>query len=346
MEKRVFVRIPQINGAPGFDNCANTRELHVMLAPGAHIKKITTRGLKVLTSDKILEFRFSNQVEQYIVIILVETRPKAMEIARLALPLAWFPTNIYVNETFPMRPLVPEIAPLIACVDVHISDNGMPPFTAAPGDMLVVPAYREFSNTPIKIHSQPKILGHPTKYRKRCSSVQLSEKPIFEELATDTLSEDSPGSESYSGDEDPNDMTQEEQDIIGRPFHLKKYSPPVLTDEECVKAKPRKAKYPPTGSMSSFKIEVKGSQTDKTEKKHHHHHHNHDDDNKRKKKARRNSDSSENKPATHHIWKLVSGKMKKPPSNYENLSQQRQKLTTSIGADTTSQENMLLDPSE
>jgi hypothetical protein len=64
-----------------------------------------------------------------------------VELARLVLPLEWFPPDKVVSYVYPMiTRRAQETAPMIA-LDIHISSGATRPFIAPEGQMRVVPAW-------------------------------------------------------------------------------------------------------------------------------------------------------------------------------------------------------------
>jgi hypothetical protein len=63
-----------------------------------------------------------------------------VEIARVILPLSWFPPNALVSYPFPLITHRAEGAPMVL-IDVHLSEGKAAPFSAPPGRLRVAPSW-------------------------------------------------------------------------------------------------------------------------------------------------------------------------------------------------------------
>lgn len=115
-------------------------------------------GMTTLTcSSSTWNFGYTDRKECSICFAIFETKPAKKELARLTLPLKWFQVNTRVTEAFPCRMCLVEYAdnPIMISVVIHLSENGELPFQAAPGKLLVKPAWK----LPPRVFEQP----HPKK---------------------------------------------------------------------------------------------------------------------------------------------------------------------------------------
>jgi hypothetical protein len=65
----------------------------------------------------------------------------AAEVARLVLPLMWFPVNRIVTYPFPMITRRPDVEVPMVLLDVHLSNGKTSAFACAPGKLRVVPTW-------------------------------------------------------------------------------------------------------------------------------------------------------------------------------------------------------------
>lgn len=65
---------------------------------------------------------------------------------QLTIPLEWLPTDVVINQYFPMRNAIHQDQPIYAFLRIHITTDGKPPFDAPEGQMLVTPKWRTLSD--------------------------------------------------------------------------------------------------------------------------------------------------------------------------------------------------------
>ena len=90
----------------------------------------------------VTAFRFASREKAQLCFIVSEvlSTKKEVELARLVLPMTWFPMNRVVTAVFPLagKKKTPVIMML---VEVHLADDGSEPFDAPAGKLLVAPTW-------------------------------------------------------------------------------------------------------------------------------------------------------------------------------------------------------------
>ena len=71
------------------------------------------------------------------------------DIARVTLPLSWFPKDQVVTQWFPLKPVKPGTGDLLVLCEIHLCFNGSPEFQAPPGSMLVKPCWQVPAGLPV-----------------------------------------------------------------------------------------------------------------------------------------------------------------------------------------------------
>jgi hypothetical protein len=67
---------------------------------------------------------------------------KPQEVARGSLPLEWFPSDQVVEDWFPLKTIPEYPNGLMVLIQIHIVKRfALPPFSAPPGRLLVLPAW-------------------------------------------------------------------------------------------------------------------------------------------------------------------------------------------------------------
>jgi hypothetical protein len=98
-----------------------------LLPDGANLECRTTWALEYGSTTSSICF-----------VLLAVPQGSPIEVARVTLPIDWFPPNTVVKATFPMRLRNRLLASEIAItLDIHRSEDGRPPFCAEPGPLLV-----------------------------------------------------------------------------------------------------------------------------------------------------------------------------------------------------------------
>ena len=64
-----------------------------------------------------------------------------IEMSRLDIPLKWFHPNYVTHYYFPFLTKTPEKGQPMIEIDIHLSENGAPPFRAPPAQMMVMPMW-------------------------------------------------------------------------------------------------------------------------------------------------------------------------------------------------------------
>lgn len=101
-----------------------------------------------IESDKIWEFSIDpSSTPCSIVVRLLNMEPEEMEIQRTILSSSWFNIDSYVSEFFPLKPMVPSLAPAVALIDVHFvssipTNQIFTPFGCPKGEMAIYPRWR------------------------------------------------------------------------------------------------------------------------------------------------------------------------------------------------------------
>ena len=92
--------------------------------------------------------------------LIQEFNGKAYTIAKLVLPVVWFQPDSVVVDTYPMTSPTGIPTPFYAQLSVHLSYQNFPPFSAPPGRLLVIPAWRP-SYYPNQQQAYPQPYGQP-----------------------------------------------------------------------------------------------------------------------------------------------------------------------------------------
>ena len=146
---KVDLRIEQICGAPFYDQNINSRACICYLAPSKTLQDqkidenlIIMKGYEDLKTDHIWTFEVEDYNVQSIVLIVCDTKPQINQIARLSLPLSWFPIDSYICDSFQMRPTIIGISPLMAKINVHLSNKNDKAMSAVSSALLFSPSWR------------------------------------------------------------------------------------------------------------------------------------------------------------------------------------------------------------
>jgi hypothetical protein len=138
--KVAFVKVLEVSGLPV--RKPDTHQILVKLSPANQGSYGALFGTKPLTCDAIWSFVYEDPSSSALVFTIFSYDPAKAEVARVTLPLSWFPRNAVVTYDYPCR-LVGRGAgdSLWAKVQVHLSEAGQPGFEGPPGALLVKPAW-------------------------------------------------------------------------------------------------------------------------------------------------------------------------------------------------------------
>jgi hypothetical protein len=91
----------------------------------------------------VLALRTVPTRDHQLLYIVNEFRPNSgdVEVARLVLPLVWFPPGRLVSFVYPLITRRPEEGGPMLAVDVHLSTGQSPPFGVPPGQLRVLPTW-------------------------------------------------------------------------------------------------------------------------------------------------------------------------------------------------------------
>lgn len=112
-----------------------------------------------LASDNIWMLPYeANSKDDSISITILEGKKKYEKIAKLILPLKWYPPDTVVHESYPMHHFEDnekKKRSIFADVVVHLSTKGTDPFHAPPGQLLVRPMWVNKN-----VQQQPQAVGY------------------------------------------------------------------------------------------------------------------------------------------------------------------------------------------
>ena len=166
--KSIYARVPQIQNCPSNEYYRDTRRLVAWLPNTQDQAEAGLKGLETLTNSETFTFAVADTDTMSLSFSLWETRPNALEIARVTLPLSWFQLNTRVKEVYPMKAMVDGISSPMAEVEIHVSDTFDEPFAVPVGRLLVTPGWRPSEETKAPM-PPPEVKDAPfveTQYRK------------------------------------------------------------------------------------------------------------------------------------------------------------------------------------
>ena len=144
--KIVFVCCPEITGLPPSEP-NNPREYSIKsrLTPTSDVTttRVVQKGdIHTCPATWTFEYKEQDGSNLLFVLFLGDT-----EIGRLALPLRWFEPNAVCKQTFPVKIVVAEEWQVMMQVQLHLCENGHPPFLAREAPMRVKPAWHKKPET-------------------------------------------------------------------------------------------------------------------------------------------------------------------------------------------------------
>ncbi|OHT15109.1 hypothetical protein TRFO_14468 [Tritrichomonas foetus] len=209
---KAYLKIVQISGAPDNEYYRDSRIVAVSIAPDLQkrsVFQVPLKGLESLETDQLWIFDVENYEMQSLSVTISETRPDRVQLARVNLPLCWFPLDKQVNESYPMRPLVLGIAPLVALIDVHIStDPRVQPFKVGFSGLLFEPGWRPPNNKNIG----PPIdnSGKPAQVKKRLLKLNPKNSIDSNQTRPDNDSNDHNDTENINNNNSYNNATKQD----------------------------------------------------------------------------------------------------------------------------------------
>ena len=144
-----YVKINQIYGLK-----INKNARYELSATLSSDNSIVTPVLFEIKNDDINSYIFSGNIwmlpyeatskDDSISLTLVEGKKKYKKIAKLILPLKWFPPDTVIHESYPMHQFEEnekKKRKIFADINIHLSTKGTDPFRAPPGQLLVRPMW-------------------------------------------------------------------------------------------------------------------------------------------------------------------------------------------------------------
>jgi hypothetical protein len=145
--KVVFVKLVEVTGFP--PSKPDVHQVYVKLRPteqGSYGPLVGSQTFRCETVWSFVCEAAEGSAPSFSIWIF---EPVRNEVARLTLPLPWFPANSVVTHEYPLRSLFGGMSGW-ATVQVHLSEEGASAFRADPAGLLVTPAW-----------SKPAAAAHP-----------------------------------------------------------------------------------------------------------------------------------------------------------------------------------------
>ncbi|OHS98314.1 hypothetical protein TRFO_35251 [Tritrichomonas foetus] len=245
----VYFRISQICGAPSHEYSKSKRAVSVDISPcngpSRHPDLINLNGYENLETDHVWCFQIDDHKVQSLNIALYETKPEKIQMARLNLPLLWFPIGLQVNESFPMRPAVLGVPAMMALLDVQISEKSIAPFSAGLGSLLITPAWRpqqKFPINPIQNRSDGSLPKRILRPSLSVGNDQITLQKVNESHQNLSILSDQNHSHNndkndHNNDDDSDysiqmDLTPSDEEDITDKIHQENYSDSYSSDNE------------------------------------------------------------------------------------------------------------------
>jgi hypothetical protein len=130
---QVHLKVSQVNAPLGSATRDGSRQLLVTLLPSPCPARVDLRGTDVLSTRSIWTFSYDDsQTDRTIEIKLSEriSSRDSIDLAIVRLPLAWFPPNTVVRDSFPMKPLSHGFETVVIFLKVHRDENESELFSA------------------------------------------------------------------------------------------------------------------------------------------------------------------------------------------------------------------------
>ncbi|KAH0794352.1 omega gliadin [Histomonas meleagridis] len=143
-QKTAFIRIRKVF-VPG-SRGNEIKNLLIQLIPDGSgvvspLIKSQVRNFYFSTAIPILRYSAPTAAQVSFKILEVKERYGEREVAKLLLPLIWFPSNMVTRYFFPFMTRTPEKGTPMIEIDIHLSENNSPPFKAPHGNLLVTPMW-------------------------------------------------------------------------------------------------------------------------------------------------------------------------------------------------------------
>jgi hypothetical protein len=140
---RVWVKVHQILGLPEakYRVCGDVNPFGIPFSSPCEYDTSSS----ITRATNAVELSAGRRYGSLLVITVKRNFFPSREVARLSLPLDWFPADRTVRAWFPMKSNVKVDPPIVSAdVEVHIiKRHVLPPFTAEPGGLLVLPAWHQ-----------------------------------------------------------------------------------------------------------------------------------------------------------------------------------------------------------
>ena len=139
---KAFIRVRQLSQTPIGNFIGGKFNMAIKLTPGSIplIANFTDSNPPVCNHV----YRFDMQTAEKAVfeVTLMESNVfSKVDIARVTLPLNWFPKDCVVTQWFPLKSIKQGTGDLLVLFEVHICYDGSKEFQAAPGNLLVKPCW-------------------------------------------------------------------------------------------------------------------------------------------------------------------------------------------------------------
>ena len=139
---KAFVRVRQLSQTPIGNFLGSTFRIFIKLTPGSIPLAANFTNQNPPICNHVFRFECQTFEKTIFEVILNETAVfSKTEIARVSLPLNWFPINKIVEYWFPLKPIKLGTLDLFVFMEIHLSDNLDSEFEAPPGKLLVKPCW-------------------------------------------------------------------------------------------------------------------------------------------------------------------------------------------------------------
>jgi hypothetical protein len=139
---KAFVRVRQLSQTPVGNFVGGKFNMAIKLTPGSIPLIANFADSNPPVCNHVYRFDMQTADKAVFEVTLMESNVfSKTDIARVTLPLNWFPKDRVLTHWFPLKPIKHGTGDLLVLFDIHISYDGSPEFQAAPGNLLVKPCW-------------------------------------------------------------------------------------------------------------------------------------------------------------------------------------------------------------
>jgi len=182
---KAYIRVKQLNQTPASSFIGGTFKMTIKLTPGSIPLSASFTDQNPPMCNHVFRFDCQTFEKAIFEVCLNESAVfTKTDVARVTLPLNWFPINSVVEYWFPLKPLKPGTPEVFVLLVVHLADNYTSEFEAPPGKLLVKPCWsvpkvaNSFMTPPSMPHAPPMQVVPPQQYMMSQQFYQNAPYPV------------------------------------------------------------------------------------------------------------------------------------------------------------------------